>query len=177
MTKFEENIKQDLHRYLQMEGKVDARLPEAVDIEDKWFAIGQSYMPDAIREFVKYPEVTLGWMMYIGMAVAALWDKDWEHYSAIEDLYIHLRDKRGYDNLDEYIREEVLLLNDVEYKACESLVSECAMRTHANLRRASIEPGTREAFHAYVQCLHQLYLMGAAVQLKAMGYKMSKYDK
>jgi hypothetical protein len=37
-----------------------------------------------------------------------------------------------------------------------------------------LEPGTKEAFTAYVACLHQLYLMGAAVQLKRMGYHMSK---
>jgi hypothetical protein len=37
-----------------------------------------------------------------------------------------------------------------------------------------IEPGTKEAFNAYVACLHQLYLMGAAMQLKRMGYHMTK---
>ena len=31
-----------------------------------------------------------------------------------------------------------------------------------------------EAFNAYVACLHQLYLMGAAMQLKRMGYHMTK---
>ena len=33
---------------------------------------------------------------------------------------------------------------------------------------------TKEAFNAYVSCLHQLYLMGAAMQLKRMGYRMTK---
>jgi len=42
------------------------------------------------------------------------------------------------------------------------------------LMHQRIEPGTKEAFNAYVSCLHQLYLMGAAMQLKRMGYHMTK---
>ena len=37
-----------------------------------------------------------------------------------------------------------------------------------------LEPGTKEAFNAYVACLHHLYLFGAAMQLKRMGYHMTK---
>lgn len=33
-----------------------------------------------------------------------------------------------------------------------------------------LESGTKEAFNGYVVCLHQLYLFGAAMQLKRMGY-------
>ena len=39
-----------------------------------------------------------------------------------------------------------------------------------------LEPGTKEAFYGYVGCLHQLYLMGAAMQLKRMGYHMTKMN-
>ena len=38
------------------------------------------------------------------------------------------------------------------------------------------ETGTKEAFHAYVACLHQLYLAGVAMQLKRMGYRMTKMN-
>lgn len=157
-----------------MEGKVEERLPDAPDIEDKWENIAQSYMTDGIREFGGYPTVSLGWMMYVGMAVAKMWDEDWERYSAVEDLYLGLRDKRGYDEMDEYIREEVLGLTGEAYDAMQKLVGECASRTHNRLLHAGFEPGTKEAFRGYVSCLHQLYLMGAAVQLLAMGYKMTK---
>ena len=47
---------------------------------------------------------------------------------------------------------------------------------HSALMRQRIEPGTKEAFHAYVACLHQLYLMGAAMQLNRMGYHMTKMN-
>lgn len=174
MKGFEEEIKEDLHRYLKMEGKVDEMLPDAPDIEGKWESLAQAYMPDGIREFNGYPTVSLGWMMYVGMAVAKFWDKDWKKYSAEENLYTFLRDKRGYDTMDEYILEEVLCVEGKERKLIENIVAESASRTHSKLRHSNVEPGTKAAFFAYISCIHQLYLMGAAVQLKTMGYKMMK---
>jgi hypothetical protein len=34
----------------------------------------------------------------------------------------------------------------------------------------------KKAFNGYVACLRQLYLMGAAMQLKRMGYHMTKMN-
>ena len=113
-------------------------------------------------------------MMYIGMAVAKYWDAEWEIYSNIDDLYAYMRDKRGYDNLDEYILNDVLLLRGDDIAATEKLVGECSARVYNTLMHQNIEPGTREALEAYVACLSQLYLMGSAVQLKRMGYHMVK---
>jgi phosphoserine phosphatase len=112
-------------------------------------------------------------MMYIGMAVAKMWDTDWELYSKVEDLYVYMRDKRGYDSMDEYIRQDVLLLEGADYTALEKTVGECAQRVYNALMHQGLEPGTREAFDAYVACLHQLYLMGAAMQLRRLGYHMT----
>lgn len=178
---FEEQIKDDLHRYLMAQGEVDDyfdkllhRLIDAPDIEDRWEAIAQSYMADGIREYADYPVVSLGWMMYVGMAIAKLWDDDWSRYAALPDLYLHLREPRGFDAMDEHIRGFVLGLKGQEYDALERLVGQCAARTYNLLRHGGFEAGTKEAFQAYVACLHQLYLMGAAVQLKRMGYHMTK---
>ena len=46
-------------------------------------------------------------------------------------------------------------------------------RVNNALRHQLFEPGTKEAFNGYVACLHQLYLKGAAIQLKRMGYHMT----
>ena len=173
MEQFEEKLRQDLHQFLLSVDEVDERLPECPDVEDKWEAIARAYLPDGIREFQDFPSASLGWMMYIGMALAKMWDTEWEIYSKIDDVYAYMRGKRGYDGLDEYIREEVLLLAGADYVGLEKLVGECASRVYNALRRQNIEPGTREAFNAYVSCLHQLYLMGIAVQLKRMGYHMT----
>ena len=153
--------------------EVDERLPECPDVEEKWEEIAKSYIPDGIREFQDYPSASLGWMMYIGMAVAKMWDTEWEIYSKIEDLYAYMRDKRGYDAMDEYVREEVLFRDD-DYVVLERLVGECASRVYNALMHQRFEPGTKDAFNGYVACLHQLYLMGAAMQLNRMGYHMTK---
>ena len=174
MNDFEELIRRDLQQYLLNEGEIDERLPECPDVEGKWETIADAYIPDGVREFQHYPLASLGWMMYLGMAVAKMWDADWQYYAAKEDLYVYLRDKRGYDAMDEYIRRDFLKLSPKDFAATEELVSECASRVHSALIRQDFEPGTKEAFLGYVACLHQLYLFGAAVQLKRIGYHMTR---
>lgn len=176
MENIEETLRKDLHQFLLSMKEVDEQLPECPDVEDKWEDIAKAYIPDGIREFQSFPLASLGWMMYIGMAVAKMWDTEWEIYSKIEDLYAYMRDKRGYDSMDEYIREEVLLLRGVDYTVLERVTGECASRVYNTLMHQHIEPGTREAFNGYVVSLHQLYLMGVAAQLKRMGYHMVKIN-
>ena len=174
MERFEEWLHKDVHEYLTRRGAVDERLPECPDVEERWEAIAKAYLPDGVREFNQYPTASLGWMMYIGMALARMWDRDWLHYAQMEDLYVYLRDKRGYDEMDEYIREEILELKDDESSELDKLTSDTAAHVLSFLRHQPIEPGTPEAFRAYVACLHQLYLMGMATWLRRMGYHMTK---
>lgn len=174
MNNFEELLHNDLKQYLLSVNEIDQRLPECPDIEGKWEEIANAYIPDGVREFQDYPLASLGWMMYIGMAVARMWDSDWQYYATKEDLYAYLRDKRGYDAMDEYIRRDVLKLKNKDFASTEELVSECASRVHNALMHQNIEPGTKEAFSGYITCLHQLYLFGAAIQLKRMGYHMTR---
>lgn len=173
---FEDQLHQDLHQFLLSMKEVDERMPECPDVEDKWEVIAKAYIPDGIREFQDFPSASLGWMMYIGMAVAKMWDTDWDIYSKVADLYVYMRDKRGYDAMDEYIREEVLLLQGADYSMLEKLTGECASRVYNALMHQHLEPGTKEAFNSYVACLHQLYLFGAAIQLKRMGYRMTQMN-
>lgn len=174
LDNFEITIYRLLHDYLLEKNEIDKIKPDAPDMEDKWEHICQSYIQDGIREFADYPTVSLGWMMFIGMAVAKLWDEDWEKYSQEKDLYFLLREVRGYDYLDEYICEDVLKLDETAAKSLTKLVGDIATMTHSTLIREGIEPGSPNAFHAYVRCLRQLYNAGVAVQLKRMGYKMAK---
>lgn len=170
----EEKFRDDLVTYLQGKDLVDSMLPDAPDIEEKWTGIAEAYLPDGTREFAAHPTVSLGWMMYVGMAVAKYWDEDWSIYNKVENLYTYLRDRIDYDHMDDYICEKVLLLSADERKSLTAIVGECAARTNSLLRHLPIEAGSKEAFMAYVAALHQLYLMGAAMQLKRMGYHMTK---
>ena len=57
--RIEEIFKQDLSMYLTGRQRVDEQLPDAPDIEEQWAKIGESYLPDAMREFSKLNRETL----------------------------------------------------------------------------------------------------------------------
>ncbi|MBO5025421.1 MAG: hypothetical protein J6C86_04690 [Bacteroidaceae bacterium] len=173
---FETKIQKDLHQYLTQAKMTDAHLPECPDVEEKWQELVQAYLTDGIREFTKYPTVSLGWIMFLGMAVAKYWDTDWEKYGSMSGLYETIRDVRGYDCMDEYILESVLGMDEAQCRHISDIVAECASRVNNALHHEHIEPGTPAAFHAYVSCLHQLYLMGMAMQLNNMGYHMTRIN-
>ncbi len=170
----EELFKNDLHQYLTSIRRVDEQLPEAPDIEELWMKVGESYLPDALREFGKYPTVALGWIMFVGMALAKYWDEDWELYSKVEDHYKYLRDRIDFDHMDDYICENVLLLDAPAHKELSTIVAECASRTYNLLIHQGLQPGTEEAFRGFIAALHQMYLMGAAIELKTLGYHMTQ---
>ena len=170
----ENNFKQNLKEYLIYKKLVDEHLPEAPDIEALWPKIGESYLPDAMREFSQYPTVALGWIMYVGMAIAKYWDEDWELYGKVDDLYKYLRERIDFDHMDDYITTNVLALDEDGTKALRDIVAECAQRSYTLLRHSHLEPGTEEAFRGFIAAIHQMYLMGAAIELKSLGYHMTK---
>ena len=171
-----ENIfKEDLHQFLLSVKMIDERLPEVSDLEELWPVIAKSYMPDAIREFNgAYPRVAFGWMMYIGMALAKYWDVEWTTYSKVTDLYAYLRDRIDFDHMDDYICNNVLCLDKSSREAIDNVVGECASRTYSKLCRMRLESGSKEAFMTFVVALHQMYLMGIAIELHELGYHMTK---
>ena len=63
-----------------------------------------------------------------------------------------------------------------DYDTLDKLVGECASCVNNALHHQNIELGFKEAFEAHVSCLHQLYLLGAAIQLKRTGYHMTKMN-
>ena len=174
LDKFESSLRETIYADLKERGVIDLRMPDMPDVEEVWERVCTAYLPDGVREFAGYPTVSLGWMMYIGMAVAHLWDSDWAVHSANDKLYESLRDVRGYDCMDEYISEEVLALSDEANAMTARLVGDMALKVNSALRHEQFEPGTPAAFHAYVRSLHTLYLMGAAVELYRLGYKMTR---
>ena len=108
------------------------------------------------------------------MAIAKYWDEDWELYSKVEDLYKYLRDHIDFDHMDDYICEKVLLLDDKGKTELSGIVAECASRTYNLLCHQHLKTGTQETFRAYIADLQQMYLMGATIELKALGYHMTK---
>ncbi len=174
MSDFEKRVREDILTYLAGRSEIDVPVPQCPDVEDAWRNVGEDYMPDGIREFNAYPTVSLGWMMFVGMAMAKLWDTQWEHTSADPHIYNTLRNARGYDHTDDYILDDVLSLGADAHASTSRLVNECACRALSLLHHEGLSPGSAEAFRAYIACLHQLYLAGMAVQLYRMGYHMTR---
>ena len=72
------------------------------------------------------------------------------------------------------LQQYLLSVNEVDERLPECPDVEGKWETIAN---AYIPDGVREFQNyplAYVACLHQLYLFGVAVQLKRMGYHMTR---
>lgn len=176
VTEFKNKVKKDLTEFLQKKEALDAHVPECPDVEEKWPMIARAYMPDGVREFQEYPVTSLGWMMFMGMAMAYYWDKDWEANASRTDYYEKLRDEQGYDHFDETVVENLLGYRDEAAENIHNLVAECASRVYGILSHDHIEPGTETALGCYIAAIHQLYLAGMAMELNALGYHMTPYN-
>ena len=173
---FEKKVHDDLYEFLKHKEAIDAHLPECPDVEEKFNAICRAYLPDGAREVQQYPVVSLGWMMFIGMAMAYYWDTDWETHSKRENYYEELRDKAGYDNLDDTVVKDILGYEGEAAEKISELVAECASRVDSMIRHEPVEAGTEAAFGCYVAALRQLYMMGMCMELNALGYHMTPFD-
>ena len=171
---FEEKVHKNLFSFLQMNDRIDEHVQECIDVEDCWHEIARSYIQDGAKEFQQYPVVSLGWMMFIGMAMAKFWDEDWEKYSKERNFYENIKAKRGYDELDDAVIIDILKYEGEGAEKEGAVVAECASRVYGLLSHEQVEPGTEAAFGCWLSALHQLYLAGMAMELKTLGYKMTK---
>ncbi|MBF1313657.1 MAG: hypothetical protein HXM99_02425 [Porphyromonadaceae bacterium] len=139
--------------------------------------MAQPYMESAVPDFEQYPLVSLGWMTFVGMAMAVLWDEDWQRYQPLGSaLYTQLRDARGWDELDEYVLEDVLgmLRGSEEAKRYTDLVRRLAELALTQLRHENAEPSSPMAFQLYARTLFGLYRIGVALGLARLGYKLTQ---
>ncbi len=95
----------------------------------------------------------------------------------MKNLYEDLRDRKGYDNMDEAVVEDILGYRDEPAQKVTELVAECASRVYSLLSHEQVEPGTEAALGCYIAALHQLYLAGMAMELNALGYHMTPLNQ
>lgn len=182
LENYEQNLVRNIITLCSGCNRLSGKLLPSEDLDNLWEAIAQPYIGDAVKEIAKYPTVALGWMMYVGIAAAHFWDEDWNLYGKLPNLYEYIRDKRGFDCLDEYVRETVLGLSQKkkdgdtmsEYDQMEELVRECSTLALNQIRHEQVEPQSPMAFHIFVRSIHALYLIGISVELKRLGYNYSE---
>ncbi|MCF0236233.1 MAG: hypothetical protein HUK09_05965 [Bacteroidaceae bacterium] len=176
LQQFQAQLTQQLLRLATDAKALEGQLLETADLEARWEDIAAAYLVDGVKEIADYPHVAVGWMVYVGMAMAQLWDTDWERVSQQSDLYALVRDPRGFDCLDEWVREDLLGMqrDGEDYRACENLVRALAQSTLDAIRHENVEPQSPLAFHIYTHSLHALFQIGIAIELFRLGYRYSK---
>ena len=135
-------------------------------------------MADAVPEIAKYPLVAIAWAMYEGMGIAALWDKEWKRYEAVEDIHKMLTEPRGFDCMDEYITEILLTtpLGTPEAEKLEDMVRSTAELAQSLIRKEQVEAQSVMAFHIFARTTKVMFEAGVAVQLRRMGYNYVKVN-
>lgn len=170
LRQYEECLKQNLLQALRSKGLLPANgpIPSTPDIDERWESLAESYITDGVKEVAKYPLVSLGWAMYLGLALAKYWDDGWMIYSKLPNIYHHLRDVRGFDYMDEVVRFDLLKWD------CEEIVRSCSQMALDQIRHEQIEPASPRAYYVYARSVKVLYLIGASMGLYHLGYNMHK---
>ena len=77
LDRFEQQLTDQLLRLCTTAQALSGQLLETPDLEAVWPEICTPYLGDAVPEIAKYPTVAIGWMGFVGLAMAQRWDSDW----------------------------------------------------------------------------------------------------
>ena len=173
---YEENLLQEMLRVCTSLGMLDGELLNSEDIDLKWKEWAPEYIAESLPEVNSYPEFAIGCAGYAGMAVAQWWDTDWGRNHSMK--YESLHGPRGFDDMDEHIVQNILglSLDSVEAKQIVNILLCCAQKAVDMIRHEQIEHQTVKAFHIFARTVKVMFRIGAALQLKRLGYKFHKVD-
>ncbi|MBR3074339.1 MAG: hypothetical protein IKH11_01095 [Bacteroidales bacterium] len=168
--KYRDDLSTHLLEFATGGGYLKGSLLNSTDIDDAWLRHAPYYYGDAVKEFNGYPEYCLACAGYLGMAVALLWDKDWQKYMDVP--YSYFQGKRGFDDMDDHITGNILHEDCLSVAAMQSLSAE----TYHFLMKSGAEPGTADAYRFFLVSAEVMYKIGAAVWLNKLGYKFERYQ-
>ena len=173
---YEENLLREMLRMCTSLGMLDGDLLRSDDIDQKWKEWAPEYIAEALPEVNQYPEFAIACAGYAGMAAAQWWDEDWgRHHGA---KYETLHGPRGFDDMDEFIVRNILglALDSTDAKQIMNILLCCAQKATTFIQHEHIESQTVKAFHIFARTVQVMYRIGAALQLKRLGYKFHKVD-
>lgn len=176
LENFESRMTDGLLRLCKQYGMLDGTLLATDDIDARWQDFAPEYMADAVPNIADYPTVAIAWAGYVGMAVAHLWDEDWALHC--NDDYKSLYGSAGFDDMDENIVQNVLgfRLESQEAKNIEQMMRRLGETALTMIRRENIEPQSPMAFHVYARVVKVVYRIGAAIELRRLGYKFEQVN-
>ena len=174
LDRFETQLVDELLRLTTSRMLLDGTLLSSEDIDYRWHELAPEYMVDATREIAQYPTVAVAWAAYLGMAIANGWDKDWA--TSQKAPYKSFYGADGFDDMDEHIVRDIIGLN-LESDAAqwiEKTIRVCAQTAISRIRHEGIEPQSPMAFHIFARATKTMFRIGAAIELKRLGYKFEK---
>ena len=179
---FIDNLRRELVKLCTSKQMLNNMIYDIPELMEKWQQSAAQYMADAVPEIAKYPMVAIGWAMYYGIGAAVYWDGAWDQVKDCKDLYKFIRDKRGFDYMDEYVTEELVGIKldstkqrDVaDAQALTSCIQECSQLALTMIRKQGIEPQSSEAFYLYAAVEKTMFELGLSVQMYRMGYRYEK---
>lgn len=176
LRNFEVHLQDELLKLCTEYKMLDGVLLQSDDVEARWEELALNYMGDAVAQINDYPTVAVAWAGYMGMAVANLWDCDWEKHA--HDSYESMYGAEGFDDMDEHIIRDILgmSLDSQAAKDIEAMLRRCAYASHTMLRRENIEPQSAMAYYVFARVVKVMYRIGAAMELRRLGYKYEKVD-
>lgn len=176
LANFEKRIQDELIALCTSCKQLDGVLLSSEDVEARWEALALDYMADAVAQINEYPAVAVAWAGYLGMAVAHLWDEDWAAHS--NDEYVSFYGENGFDDMDEHIMRDILgvPLDAPRAKETEEVMRRCAYLLLSLIRHENIEPQSPMAYYTFARVVKVMYRIGAAMELKKLGYKYEKLD-
>lgn len=174
LNNFENSLQEELLRLCTSAGMLGGQLLTSDDIDTRWHELAPEYMADAVPQIRDYPTVSVAWATYLGLAVAWGWDKDWANCSKAS--YKSYYGAQGFDDMDEHIVRDLLglLLDGYEARRLEELIRRCGEAAVARIRHERIEPQSPMAFHVFARACKVMFRIGAALELKRLGYKFEK---
>lgn len=176
LENFESRLMNELLKLCTQYKVLEGTLLSTEDIDARWHEIAPEYVADAVPNIADYPTVAIAWAGYVGIAVAHLWDEDWAAHC--KDEYKSLYGPAGFDDMDENIVQKILgfHLESQEARIIEQMMRRLGETALTLIRRENIEPQSPMAFHAFARAIKVMFRIGAAIELKRLGYKFEQVN-
>ena len=168
LDRFESILEEGLVRICTGEGMM-SEIMTSPDIDQRWEEFISEYVADGVRNYNSYPDASLGFAAYLGMAVAHHWDGNWQAHRL--DSYTSYFGDRGFDNMDDHIAADIRHLTKAETDKVRKALQNCTAATEGLIRHEAIEPQTAVGFYALVRCFSVFFRIGVSIELYRLGYK------
>ena len=174
LDRFEQTITERLIKQASDEKMLGGYCFTIDELSQLWHDCAPDYMVDAVPQIANYPMAAIAWAAYFGIGAAVLWDK--QEIAEGENVYLRLRDARGFDEMDEYVGFLLMKggFKQAEVDAIENALRNCAQSVLTSIRKEGIEPQSVMAFHVFARSVKVMFHIGMSMALHLLGFRYEK---